>query len=90
MHAVSLAHLEEVSREIAVRIVRWAGVDVSSVALDMTNFRDRHRQRERPGQAATGRPAAGMFVIPARRMGRLDLDAVPVCGGRPPQGSGRG
>ena len=38
MHAVSLGQLEEVSREIAVRIVRWSGVDVSSVALDMTNF----------------------------------------------------
>jgi transposase len=38
MHAVSLGQLEEASREIAVRIVRWSGVDVSSVALDMTNF----------------------------------------------------
>ncbi len=38
MHAVTLGQLEEASREIAVRIVRWSGVDVSSVALDMTNF----------------------------------------------------
>jgi transposase len=38
MHAVTLDQLEEISRRIAVRIVRSAGVDVSSVALDMTNF----------------------------------------------------
>ena len=38
MHAVTLDQLEEISREIAVQIVRSAGVDVSSVALDMTNF----------------------------------------------------
>jgi transposase len=38
MHAVTLEQLEEISREIAVRIVGLSGVDVSSVALDMTNF----------------------------------------------------
>src|SRR6266481_5631447 len=38
MQAVTLEQLEEISRKIAVRIVRSAGVDVSSVALDMTNF----------------------------------------------------
>jgi len=38
MHAVTLEHLEEVSRQIAVRIVQASGVDCSSVALDMTNF----------------------------------------------------
>jgi transposase len=38
MHAVTLEQLEEISREIAVKIVQSAGVDVSSVALDMTNF----------------------------------------------------
>jgi transposase len=38
MHAVTLEQLEEVSRKIAVRIVQVFGVDVSSVALDMTNF----------------------------------------------------
>jgi len=38
MHAVTVEQLEEISRRIAVRIVRSAGVDVSSVALDMTNF----------------------------------------------------
>ena len=38
MHAVTLEQLEEISREIAVRIVQAAGVDCSSVALDMTNF----------------------------------------------------
>jgi transposase len=38
MHAVRLEDLEEISRRIAVRIVKASGVDVSSVALDMTNF----------------------------------------------------
>src|SRR6266699_1290733 len=38
MHAVTLEQLEEISRKIAVRIVEACGVDVSSVALDMTNF----------------------------------------------------
>ena len=38
MHAVTVEQLEQASESIAVRIVRSAGVDVSSVALDMTNF----------------------------------------------------
>ena len=38
MHAVTLEQLEEASRTIAARIVQVSGVDVSSVALDMTNF----------------------------------------------------
>jgi transposase len=38
MHAVTVEQLEEISRKIAVTIVQSAGVDVSSVALDMTNF----------------------------------------------------
>jgi len=38
MHAVTMEQLEEISRKIAVRIVEASGVDVSSVALDMTNF----------------------------------------------------
>ena len=38
MHAVTLEQLEKISRTIAVRIVQSSGVDVSSVALDMTNF----------------------------------------------------
>jgi transposase len=38
MHAVALDQLEEISQKIAVKIVQSAGVDVSSVALDMTNF----------------------------------------------------
>ena len=38
MHAVTLEQLEEISRTIAVQIVGLSGVDVSSVALDMTNF----------------------------------------------------
>ena len=38
MHAVTLTQLEKISQTIAVRIVQSSGVDVSSVALDMTNF----------------------------------------------------
>jgi transposase len=38
MHAVTLEQLDQISGKIAVRIVQSAGVDVSSVALDMTNF----------------------------------------------------
>ena len=38
MHAVTVGQLEEISRRIAARIVQSSGVDVSSVALDMTNF----------------------------------------------------
>ena len=38
MHDVTLEQLEEISRTIAVKIVQSAGVDVSSVPLDMTNF----------------------------------------------------
>ncbi len=38
MHAVTSEQLEEISEKIAVRIVQLSGVDVSSVALDMTNF----------------------------------------------------
>ena len=38
MHAVTIEQLEEASRKIALRIVEASGVDVSSVALDMTNF----------------------------------------------------
>jgi len=38
MHAVTLEQLGEISRKIAVKIVQTGGVDVSSVALDMTNF----------------------------------------------------
>jgi len=38
MHAVTMEQLQEASRRIAARIVQASGVDVSSVALDMTNF----------------------------------------------------
>jgi transposase len=38
MHAVTVEQLEEASRQIAARVARVSGVDVSSVALDMTNF----------------------------------------------------
>jgi len=38
MHAVTAEQLEEASRRIAARVVQASGADVSSVALDMTNF----------------------------------------------------
>jgi transposase len=38
MHAVTPEQLERASEKIAAEIVRTAGVDVSSVVLDMTNF----------------------------------------------------
>jgi len=38
IHAVTLEQLEQASEEIAARIVQVSGADVSSVALDMTNF----------------------------------------------------
>ena len=38
MHAVTLEQLQEASRQIAARVVQVSGADVSSVALDMTNF----------------------------------------------------
>ena len=38
MHAITLEQLEQASEQIAARIVQASGVDVSSVALDMTNF----------------------------------------------------
>jgi transposase len=38
MHAVRLQDLEEISRRIALRVIETSGADVSSVALDMTNF----------------------------------------------------
>jgi transposase len=38
MHAVTLEQLEQASERIASRVVQVSGADVSSVALDMTNF----------------------------------------------------
>src|SRR6266700_4081888 len=38
MHAVTAEHRGQASRAAAARIVQSSGVDVSSVALDMTNF----------------------------------------------------
>jgi hypothetical protein len=38
MHSVGAEHLERISHAIALRLVEVSGVDISSVALDMTNF----------------------------------------------------
>jgi transposase len=38
MHAVSIEQLDQISHAIALRLIATSGVDISSVALDMTNF----------------------------------------------------
>jgi transposase len=38
MHAVTVEQLEQASEKIAAQIIKASGADVSSVALDMTNF----------------------------------------------------
>lgn len=38
MHAVALERIQQASERIAVKIVEVSGADISSVALDMTNF----------------------------------------------------
>ena len=38
MHAITAEQMEQASRQIAARVVQVSGADVSSVALDMTNF----------------------------------------------------
>src|ERR1700733_13989280 len=38
MHAVTVEQLEQISHAIALRAVELSGADISSVALDMTNF----------------------------------------------------
>jgi hypothetical protein len=77
MHAVTAGQLEEISRRIAVRLVEVSGVDVSSVALDMTNFAtfiDTGNPKApiaQRGQAEARRPAAGR-AGPGRDPGRRD------------------
>lgn len=38
MHAIPLEALEQITQQVALRLIEASGVDVSSVALDMTNF----------------------------------------------------
>ena len=38
MHAVTLDQLEQISQAVALRLIEVSGVDICSVALDMTNF----------------------------------------------------
>ena len=91
MHAVTVGQLEEVSREIAVRIVRWSGADCSSVALDMTNFatfiatangRAPIAQRGKAKQKRADLRLVGLGLVVTRDGG------IPLCwhaypGGRP-------
>ena len=73
MQAVTLEQMEEISRQIAVRIVQASGADCSSVALDMTS----PETRARPGAGGGNRPG---FPPPASS-GRVEA-AKAHAGGR--------
>src|SRR5450755_4063970 len=49
MHAVDAEALQEISTRLAGRMIEVFDLDTSSVALDMTNFADRHRHHQRSG-----------------------------------------
>ena len=75
MHAVTEQQLEDISEKIAVRIVRSAGIDCSSVALDMTNFatfiatgngKAPIAQRGKARQKRTGLRIAGLGLVVTR------------------------
>jgi len=91
MHAVTLEQLEEVSRRVAVRIVEASGVDVSSVALDMTNFatfidtangRAPVAQRGKAKQKRTDLRLAGLGLV-VTRDGGIPLTWHAYPGDRP-------
>ncbi len=75
MHAVTLAQLEQASCKIAARVVQVSGADVSSVALDMTNFatfiatangRAPIAQRGKAKQKRSGLRLAGLGLVVTR------------------------
>ena len=91
MHAVTLKQLEKISRTIAVRIVQSSGVDVSSVALDMTNFatfidtangRAPIAQRGKAKQKRAGLRLAGLGLV-VTRDGGIPLTWHAYPGDRP-------
>src|ERR1017187_9368171 len=91
MHAVTVEQLEQVSEKIAVKIVRSAGVDVSSVALDMTNFatfidtangRAPVAQRGKAKQKRTDLRLAGLGLV-VTRDGGIPLTWHAYPGDRP-------
>jgi len=91
MHAVTAAQLEEASRKIAARIVGLSAVDVSSVALDMTNFatfiaaangRAPIAQRGKAKQKRSGLRLAGLGLV-VTRDGGIPLTHHACPGDRP-------
>ena len=90
MHAVTLEQLEDISREIAVRIVGLSGVDVVGRA-GHDQFRHVHRDRERQGagcaagqgQAETLRPALVGLGLVVTRDGGIPLTWHAYPGDRP-------
>jgi transposase len=91
MHAVTLEDLEEISRRIAVRLVEVSGADVSSVALDMTNFatfiatgngRAQVAQRGKAKQKRTDLRLVGLGLV-VTRDGGLPLTWHAYRGDRP-------
>jgi transposase len=91
MHAVTAEHLEEASRAIAVKIVQAGGVDVSSVALDMTNFatfiatangKAPIAQRGKARQKRSDLRLAGLGLV-VTRDGGIPLTWHAYPGGRP-------
>jgi transposase len=91
MHAVTLEQLEEISRKIAVEIVQSADVDVSSVALDMTNFatfidtgngKAPVAQRGKAGQKRSDLRLAGLGLV-VTRDGGIPLTWHAYPGDRP-------
>jgi len=91
MHAVTPAQLEQASEKIAAEMVRTAGIDVSSVALDMTNFatfiatgngRAPIAQRGKAKQKRTDLRIAGLGLV-VTRDGGIPLTWHAYPGDRP-------
>ena len=88
MHAVTLEQLEQASEQIAARIVQVSGVDVSSVALDMTNFATFMLERWLKAQAGAKAPAPGTkpateaASIPVSPVANATAKATPRTTGR--------
>ena len=91
MHAVGLEKLEEISRRIAVRIATGQELDISSVALDMTNFaafidtgneKAPAAQRGKAGQKRPGLRLAGLGLV-VTRDGGIPLTWHAYPGDRP-------
>jgi hypothetical protein len=85
MHAVTLEQLEEISRQIAVKIVQSAGVDVSSVALDIVVLDTPSRSNKRAATCGNATLGRSLTFQVRPRIVRHDLPPAgdwKVCGGR--------